>query len=100
MRISDWSSDVCSSDLLLHHVVVRLRPVPGALQAPAVKDVADQVERLAVGVLQKVEQVVRLAAPRAKVDVGDEDCAEPGGGGAERYKAIHRKPLAGDRKEH
>src|SRR3546814_49160 len=41
-----------------------------------------------------------ISAPRAKVDVGDEDRAEPGGGGAERYKAIHRKPLAGDRKEH
>ena len=58
---------------LLHHVVVRLRPVPAALQLPAVDDVADQIERVAVHVADEVEQQLGLAAARAQMDVGDED---------------------------
>ncbi len=60
---------------LLHHVVVRLVPVPAALQLPAVDDVADEVEVRAVGVAQEVEEPVRLAARGAEVDVRDEDRA-------------------------
>jgi len=58
---------------LLHDVVVRLRPVPGAPQLPAVDDVADEVQRLALGVAQELEQGLGAAAWRAQVQVGDED---------------------------
>src|SRR3546814_2257250 len=35
MRISDWSSDVCSSDLMLHHLFQsRREDVPGQAQRP------------------------------------------------------------------
>src|SRR5579883_1312869 len=64
---------------LLHHVVVRLRPVPPALQAPAIDDVADQVEIFALVPLQEVEQQVRLATARAEMDVGKKDGAMAGG---------------------
>ena len=60
---------------LLHHVVVALRPVPAALQAPAVDDVADQVDLVGVVVLQEIEQELGLAAARAQMNVGDEDGA-------------------------
>ncbi len=60
---------------LLHHVVVALRPVPAAPQLPAVDDVTDQVQRLAVGGAQEVQQGQRLAARRAEVQVGDPDRA-------------------------
>ena len=63
---------------LLHHVVVRLRPVPAAAQLPAVDDVADQIQRFALVFFQKIEQRPRLAARRAQVDVGYENGAEPG----------------------
>jgi len=55
---------------LLHHVVVRLRPVPPALQAPAVDDVAHQVEIVALVLPQEVEQQFGLAAAGAKVNIG------------------------------
>jgi hypothetical protein len=55
----------------LHHVVVRLRPVPAAPQLPAVDDVAHQVQRLAVHRAQEVQQRCGLAAGRAQVQVGD-----------------------------
>ena len=64
---------------LLHHVVVRLRPVPPALQPPAVDDVADQVEMLALVPLQEIEQQLGLAAARAEMDVRQEDRAVAGG---------------------
>ena len=56
---------------LLDHVVVRLRPVPVPLELPAVDDVADQEQRVALGVLEEVQQRPRLAAGRAQVQVGD-----------------------------
>ena len=60
---------------LLHDVVVRLRPVPGAAQLPAVDDVADEVERLAFHVPEEREQLAGLAAGCAEVQVGDPDRA-------------------------
>ena len=60
---------------LLHNVVVRLTPVPRALHAPAIDDVADQIQILAFRVLQKVEQHLRLTAARAKMNVGNPDAA-------------------------
>ena len=60
---------------LLRHVVVRLRPIPGAPQPPAVHDVADEVDRLGIVVAQEIEEQVRLAAARSQMHVGDEQGA-------------------------
>jgi hypothetical protein len=60
---------------LLHHVVVRLRPVPPALQPPAVDDVAHQVQRLALVLPQEVEQQFGLTAARSEMDIGQENRA-------------------------
>ena len=60
---------------LLHHVVVRLRPVPAAAQRPAVDDVADEVDHLRVVVAQEIDEELGLAAALAEVDVGDEEGA-------------------------
>ena len=57
---------------LLHDVVVRLRPVPGRAQRPAVDDVADEIEGVGVVPAQEVEELVGLAAARAEMHVGDE----------------------------
>ena len=47
-----------------------------ALEPPAVDDVADQVEMLALVPLQEIEQQFGLAAARAEMDVRQEDRAE------------------------
>ena len=65
---------------LLHHVVVGPRPVPAAAQLPAVDDVADQIQRVGFVVLQKIEQITRLAAGRSQVDVGNPQGAVVAGG--------------------
>ncbi len=57
---------------LLHHVVVRLRPIPRRAQRPAVDDVADQVDGVGVVVAEEVEQLVGLAAARAEMHVRNE----------------------------
>ena len=41
---------------LLHHVVVRLRPIPRRSQRPAVDDVADQIDRFGFVVAEEIEQ--------------------------------------------
>jgi len=56
---------------LLHHVVVRLRPIPALAQLPAVDDVAHKVEAIARMVLEEVQQRGGLATGCAKVNVGN-----------------------------
>ena len=43
----------------LHHVAVGLRPNRAALDAPEVDDVADQIDRVGVVVLEEIQQGVR-----------------------------------------
>ena len=64
---------------LLDYIVVRLRPVPGFLQPPAVDDVADQINRLRFGESEEIEEEFNLAATGPEMHVGDPDraIAEP-----------------------
>ena len=50
---------------LLHHVVVRLRPVPARAQCPAVDDVSHQVYGVRVVVAEEIEQPLSLTATGA-----------------------------------
>jgi hypothetical protein len=54
-----------------HHVVMTRRPVPALAQLPAVDDVADQIEGLAIDRFQEIEQQLGIAAGGAEVGVGD-----------------------------
>lgn len=45
----------CLSQDLLDNVVVGLRPEPGSAELPAINDVAHKIERLALGITQKVQ---------------------------------------------
>lgn len=56
---------------LLKDIVVGLWPVPLASQLPAIDDVADKKQRVALGALQEVQRCPGLAAGRAKVQVGN-----------------------------
>ena len=60
---------------LLHHVVVRLRPIPSRAQPPAVDDVADQVNRVRLDVPQHVENEMRLATARSQMQIREEQRA-------------------------
>ena len=58
---------------LLHHVVVRLRPMRTAPHAPEIDDVADQIDHIGLHVLQELEeQRPRLRRARAQMHIGDE----------------------------
>ena len=58
----------------LDDIVMALRPVTAAAQAPDVDEVADEVQRLALGGTQEIEHGVGVAAAGAKVEIGN-----PGG---------------------
>jgi hypothetical protein len=60
----------------LNDVVMGLGPEPGAAELPAVDDVANKVEGLALGVAQEVEQRGGLAAWRAQMQIRDPDRPE------------------------
>jgi hypothetical protein len=61
-------------DLVDHRAVTRV-PVPGAGQAPAIHDVADKIEEIAVIVPEEIQQQVCLAASCSQVNVRDPDAA-------------------------
>ncbi len=61
---------------LLDNVVAALRPVPAALQAPAVDNVTDQNIGLGLVVAHEIDEKVGLGRLRAQMDVGNEDGAE------------------------
>src|SRR6516164_4474592 len=61
---------------LLHHVVVRLRPVPARAQLPAVDDVADQIDRLGDVIAQEVKKTVGMAAARAEMNIRYKESTE------------------------
>ena len=60
------------------HFVVGFVPVPGFAQAPAVDDVAHEIEMVAGRVTQKVDQEIDPAAAGAEMEVGDEHTAVVG----------------------
>ena len=53
----------------LHHIVMGLWPVPGLAQAPAIDNVAHQIDFLCFMHPEEVEQRVRLAPARAQMEV-------------------------------
>ncbi len=55
---------------------VRLGPLPGAAQLPAVDDVAVEDQLRAARVAEEVVHLLDLAVRRAEVDVGDDDGAD------------------------
>src|SRR3546814_15242148 len=97
MRISDWSSDVCSSDLLLVHLldfalqplVARLLVVKRAIhRRPRRPDNGNRGDHAETQHLHELllAQFAALAAPVAQVD--------PGGHGCGSSKARNARPQA------
>ncbi len=66
-----------------HHRIVRLGPIPGALQPPAIDDVADQIHGLGIVVLEEVEELFGLGAMRAEMEIREEQ--RPVTGGSRRH---------------
>ena len=62
---------------LLDDVIVPLRPIARAAQAPDVDDVAHEVERFHLGLAQKPEHAFGVAAVRAQVEIGNPGGAIP-----------------------
>ncbi|CFP04455.1 Uncharacterised protein [Bordetella pertussis] len=55
----------------LDHVIVGARPVPVLAQLPAVHDVAHQVQRVRIVMVEEIEQEFGLASGRSQVNVGN-----------------------------
>jgi hypothetical protein len=64
------------SQYLLHHIIVRLRPVPAAAQPPAIDNIADQIDIVRIVMTQKVYQKLGLRGFRAQMKVRNENRAE------------------------
>ena len=73
---------------LLHHVVVALRPVPALAQAPAVDDVADQIDRIGLVDLEEIEEDRRLAATCSQMNIREEEGSDMSGFG-HRFGLAH-----------
>ena len=60
-------------------------PVPRPLEAPAVDDIADEIEFFGLRMFQEIEQIFGLASARAEVRVRNPNTAIPGNS----TKAMH-----------
>ena len=60
----------------LHHVVVRLRPVPTRPQRPTVDDIAHEVDGVGFVPAEEIEQSLGLAAPHAEMHIGEKQRPE------------------------
>jgi len=58
---------------LLNDIVVQLIPIPGLPECPAVDEIADEIELVALVLSQKIKQGVCLCSARPEMDVGNED---------------------------
>src|SRR3546814_10131459 len=112
MRISDWSSDVCSSDLvppgLRHRFAVLFQQIPPVVEQAGIdkprhghelivhRVVGDQLlemvlERLGRDVVPEVDQVAGEAARPDDVDLEDVDVGRHGGGQGQERKGTSLK---------
>lgn len=87
--VDDAGALAALAQKLLDDVVMLLRPVPAAFQAPAVDDIADQVERLGVVIAQEVEKQRRLTALAAEMDIGNEERPEVPGNRSGEHREAH-----------
>ena len=74
-RVDDLRSLARLAQQLLNDVVVSLRPVPAALQAPAVDDVAHEIDRVRIVMAQKVDQQLCLKPARPQVQIREKQSA-------------------------
>src|SRR3546814_1528898 len=75
MRISDWSSDVCSSDLLARCIIIKEKQRLGALHDQVVRTHRDQVDADPV-VLARFDREFQLGAD-AVVRRNEQGVVEP-----------------------
>src|SRR3546814_8476768 len=76
MRISDWSSDVCSSDLLLAHVEELLAPALLQLRAAVAQQLAQTLLKLVADRGESLLATAMGAAQRLRNDVVDDTEAQ------------------------
>ncbi len=74
----------------LDDVVVGLVPIPGAPEAPAVEDVADQIEEVGVRYLEEIEKQLGIAATGTQMDIRNPDGAVAPGQGSD---GVQRGPI-------
>jgi hypothetical protein len=77
---------------LLDDIIMLLGPVPTRFEPPAVDDVAHEVDRIGVDCPKKIKEQVALTTFRAKVQIGDEECAVPPDGAQQRRALANRRP--------
>ena len=63
----------------LDELVVDRRPVPGAGEAPAIDDVAHEVDRIRLVVLEEIDQLRDARRPHAEMHVAEEERADVAG---------------------
>src|SRR5262249_56341528 len=71
---------------LLHDVVVKLRPIPGGLELPAVDDVAHAIDGVGFVMPHTVDKLVSLAAARSEMDVRQKQRSNPPRASREPFK--------------
>lgn len=63
---------LCLGQQRLHHIIMRLRPMPIAPQPPAIHNIANKIDRVGIMLDEKLQQHPSLTTARAEMSVGKE----------------------------
>ena len=75
-NIDDLDAFMDAFQQLADDIVVRFRPIPAGFQPPAVDDIADQIDRIDVAMLEEIEQEACLATFCSQMQIGQEECPD------------------------
>ena len=64
------------TEQFLDNIIMLLRPIPAAAQAPAVNHIANQIDRIGIVGFKKIQQQMGLTALGSKMEIGQEQRAE------------------------
>ena len=67
--IDDLRSLARLAQQLLHNVIMRLRPVPVALEPPAIKNISNEIDLVGFAIFEEFKQLFGFAAARPQMNV-------------------------------
>jgi hypothetical protein len=72
-NIDDLDAFMDAFQQLADDIVVRFRPIPAGFQPPTIYDIADQIDRIDVAMLEEIEQEACLATFCSQMQIGQEE---------------------------
>ncbi len=75
-NVDDVGTLATLAEQLLDHIIVLLRPMPIAPQAPPIDNIADKIDRLGFMIAKKIQKQFRLCGLGTEMHIRDKEGSE------------------------